>query len=252
MMDILELLITSSHHVILHDKYLNPVGFGSGCIVFYKNRYFLLSVAHVTDYKEVSVMIETNRPQSEKGTPLYCVGSLCYFDLHKINPKNVNLITSAQDLLKDFDETLDITFCEFKNDVELFQPEQKYRDRIVPAGVKTFLNLEEAGKPDKEHLYGLAGRIKQDFKNGVLYSTPTLKLDLKYKATIGNYHIFTVPEIIADKSNYEGCSGAPILDDEGKLVGLAAEVREGSKILRAFSIDVCKELLDTAMQTNLV
>ncbi len=197
-------------------------------------------------------MIETNQPRTESGTPLYCVGSLCYFDVHKIDHRNANLITSAEDLLKDFDETLDVTFCEFKNDVELLQPQQSYRDRIIPAGLKTFLNLEEGGVPDKQHLYGLSGRIKQDFRNGTLYSTPTLKLDLEYKSTIGNYHIFTVPEIITDISDYQGCSGAPILNDEGKLVGLAAEVREGSKILRAFSIDKCRELLDIAMQTEMI
>lgn len=197
-------------------------------------------------------MIETNQPRTEKGTPLYCVGSLCYFDTHKIDPKNVNLITTAEDLLKDYDETLDVTFCEFKNDVALLQPQQTYRDIIIPAGLKTFLNLEVAGSPDKQHLYGLCGRVKQDFKNGTLYSTPTLKLDLEYQSTLRNYHIFTVPEIIKDVSDYKGCSGAPILDDEGRLVGLAANVRQGTKLLYAFSIEKCKELLDIAIQTGMI
>jgi len=61
--------------------------------------------------------------------------------------------------------------------------------------------------------------------------------------------MFLAPEIITDKENYEGCSGAPILDSQGRIVALACAVLTNSKVIYGFSIQECKKLLDYALQT---
>jgi hypothetical protein len=80
----------------------------------------------------------------------------------------------------------------------------------------------------------------------------TFKLDLTYRRTTGRFHIFQTPKIITDKSDFEGCSGAPILDQDGMLVEVVQSVYVPSTMLLAFSISELKRLLDIAILTNLV
>ena len=56
--------------------------------------------------------------------------------------------------------------------------------------------------------------------------------------------------IIEDGEDYAGCSGAPILDSQGKLVGLVSSVNPGSKSIFAFSISKCRELLAAAINSG--
>ena len=134
----------------------------------------------------------------------------------------------------------------------MLQPEWDFIDFKIEKGVKKCLNLDLAGKPEKEKYFALCGRIGQDLKDGKLHSGPTFKFDMEYRVTMGRFHFFTTNEIIKDKEEYEGCSGAPILDEDGKLVGLAASVKETTNILCAFSIEECKRLLDYAFEIGLV
>ena len=56
--------------------------------------------------------------------------------------------------------------------------------------------------------------------------------------------MFLAPEIIKDADDYRGCSGAPILDNEGKIVALAMAVKTNTKIVLGLSIPEVKRLLN--------
>ena len=234
-----------------HD--MEPMGFGSGCLVLYKDRKFLLSVAHVTDYDGLATCIETGLPPKDLQAPLYSIGSMCYFDTFKV-PNNIKEIEVKRfaDLNLNFDETLDITFCEVKEEFSLLQPEWDFGAYKIESGPKVYLNLEESGSPDKDKFHGLCGRVRHDFKGLFIMSKPTLKLDLTFVGTFGRFHLFNTPDTISDADDYRGCSGAPILDETGKLVALAQSVVEGTNSIFGFSIEECKRLLDFAIQTKLV
>lgn len=253
-MDIINLIAKSSQHLIMcRPSDMEPMGFGSGCIVKYKDRMFLLSVAHVTDKDKLATCIETGLPPKDLQTPLYSVGAMCYFDMYKV-PDNIKEIEvkKFEDLNLTFDETLDITFCELKEEIPLLQPEWDFGAYKIEKGPKCYLNLDEAGVPETDKLHGLCGRVRHDFKGLQMISKPTLKLDLTYVGTYGRFHLFNSPETITDADDYRGCSGAPILDETGKLVGLAQSVVENSNSIFAFSIDECKKLLDIAIETKLL
>lgn len=253
-MNILNLLAKSSLHlIVVKPDNIEPVGFGSGCIVKYKSRYFLLSVAHVTDLEGLATCIETNLPTEGRGSQLYSVGAMSYYDEYKLLPSvDVSTIKTIEELLDVNGKTLDITFCEIKEQVELLQPEWDFGGFKIEKGEKVLLNLEEAGEPENGKLFGLCGRIRQDVTGAYIKSQPTLKLGLEYKGIRGREHVFLTPEIIKDADDYRGCSGAPILDEDGKLVALASRILKGSRLLYGFSIDECKRLLDWAMVTKLV
>lgn len=253
-MDIINLIAKSSLHIIMVRPSDNePMAFGSGCIVSYKGRYFLLSVAHVTDINGLTTCIETNQPPVDLHTPIYSVGTMCYFDEYKI-PKDKKLeeIKAFEELLVNFDDTLDVTFCEIKQHITLLQPEWDFGAYKIEKGEKVSLNLEEGGLPEKGKLFGLCGRVRQDLNGAQLKSQPTLKLDLEYRGTKGRFHYFLTPELIKDVDDYSGCSGSPILDEDGKLVALTSSVMKNTKLIFGFSIDECKRLLDLAIETKFV
>ena len=161
-------------------------------------------------------------------------------------------IKELEDLDLEFDETLEVTFCEIKEDFQIFQPQYDFGSYTIEPGPKCYLNLHEAGEPESGKYYGFAGRIRFEVDGILLRSQPTLKLDLTYVDSFGKYHIFKTPEVITDADDYRGCSGAPILDETGKLVGLVQSVCEGTDRIYAFSIEACINLLDMAIKTNLV
>jgi hypothetical protein len=253
-MDTINLIAKASQHIIMcRPTDMEPMDFGSGCIVKYKDRKFLLSVAHVTDYEGLATCLETGLPSKDLQTPLYSVGSMCYFDTY-IVPDNIKQleIKKFEDLNLKFDETLDVTFCEIKEEFPLLQPEWDFGAYKIESGSKVYLNLEEGGSPDINKFHGLCGRIRHDFKGIRMTSIPTLKLDLTYVGSFGRFHLFNTPELISDADDYRGCSGAPIMDETGKLVALAQSVLEGTNSVFGFSIDECKRLLDFAILSKLV
>lgn len=80
----------------------------------------------------------------------------------------------------------------------------------------------------------------------------TLKHNLKFHRTTKHFHVFLAEEIITDAMNYKGCSGAPIIDSDGILVGLVSKIVVPSKLVYGFSIQECIKLLDIAMDTGML
>jgi hypothetical protein len=64
--------------------------------------------------------------------------------------------------------------------------------------------------------------------------------------------MFLAPEITQRKEDYEGCSGAPIIDSDGNLVALACKVLVGSKVLYGFSIQECIKLLKISLDSKML
>jgi hypothetical protein len=229
----------------------NPQGFGTGFILRYLERRFFVSVSHVTDYDGQTTYLETNIfDQNQKKFLLVPISGICHFDLMQINPDGF-----PEDFVKFLEEgerkRLDICFAEIKSDITLLQPELAFPSFVIPRCQKIELDMEYIAEPSKEEVYGFFGRIKPKYLNGVLTLTPTLKHGLKYRRTNKDFHIFLAPRIIVDPEDYAGCSGAPILDSDQLLVGIACVVATPSTMIYAFPISKCKELLDTALATGM-
>lgn len=239
--------------IVVSPDNLEPEGFGSGCIVKHRDRLFLLSVAHVTNHRENTTCIITNQPPKNGQGIIYSVGAMCYYDEYKLTEdQKLEEVQSLDDLLKDFSGTLDVTFCEIKEPVELIQPETDFIYHKVEKGKKIIFDFGDTKKPEISRVYGFSGYIRQEVGNGKIESQITLKLGLTFHRTKGRFHMFLADEIIKDANDYRGCSGAPIVDEKGQLVALTASVVTNSKIVFGFSIDECKRLLDHAIDTKLL
>lgn len=253
-MNLLNFIVKSSLNIILaNPTSMDPVAFGSGCIVHYKDRIFLLSVAHVTDVEGMATFIETNLPTNGLNSTLYSVGGLNYFAQFHI-PPDVSLqgIKGIEELFLEFDKTLDITFCEIKENISLLQPELIFGEFKIDAGAKIFLNFSEAGEPEEGEYFGFFGMTRHEFTGAAMKYEPKLELGLKYKGTYEKYHLFNTSCVIKDSKDYKGCSGAPILDSDGRLVGLVSDVIPETNSLFAFSIAECRKLLDVYIENELL
>ena len=100
--------------------------------------------------------------------------------------------------------------------------------------------------------YALLGRIHQKVSGKWLRGDYALKSELRYQGSRGFFHRFLTPKIIKDADDFRGCSGAPILDEEGRMVALACSVAVDTRLLYAFSIEECRRLIDIAIDAGQV
>ncbi|HEX8528897.1 MAG TPA: hypothetical protein VF646_02705, partial [Cytophagales bacterium] len=122
-MTIVDVIVQSSVQVLVVNKEgLKPNRFGTGCILKYKDRFFLFTAAHVTDVHEASTCIVTNQPNANKQMALYSLGAMNYFDEYSTRNIMIEEVRSLDELLKDFEGTVDVAFCELKEKVEIIQP----------------------------------------------------------------------------------------------------------------------------------
>ncbi|RAJ08300.1 hypothetical protein LX64_00947 [Chitinophaga skermanii] len=248
-----EVAVRSSIQIFLAAKTdMKPIGFGSGCILFHRDRYFLVSVRHVTEDDTLGTYLETGIPSEEEGKPgfmLKPMGGLCYFDLYKVS--NAKEIKELDDLFK-AGEKMDITFAEIKENFELRQEELDFKAFKISQGHKMILDSRNIVEPSPEKTYCFFGRIRPDYSGMQLKMENTFKHSIKFHGTNKSFQLFVSPQVITDKYDYKGCSGAPIVDSDGFLVGLVSKVLVPSKVIYGFSFIECIKLLDLAIDTGML
>jgi len=245
-----EILIRSSVQVYtMINKEENPSGFGSGFILKHKNRYFLITVFHVVK-DEVETFLETNLPPKESNQMLQPIGGIYSFNLLKASPDIT--IEGLEELLTKPGEIIDIAFAEYFPEKmgPLLQRELDFGSFKVEKGIKVFIDENHIGTPDANNTFGFFGNIKHDYKGMSLISTPKLVNDLKYHKTFGDFHKFKLKKVTKTKEEFQGCSGAPIIDSLGNMVAIACKVATGSNLVYGFSISKCLELIDYVIKID--
>lgn len=245
-----EIHVRTSIQVFLADiNHPKPEGFGSGCIINYKEKKFFATVSHVTNIEDLTAMLETNQPFDERGPILKTIGGICTFDIIKVKP---GMNVQDFDAMLEKGQRLDIAFAEYHKDIELLQPELDLGAFVVPRSEKLEIYMDDSTEPTKEETYGFYGKVRPEYIGKFLKMTPTYKHSLKYHGIKGDFYLFKAPEIIRDKDDYRGCSGSPILDSQGKIVALTSAVLTNSKVIYGFKIQECKKLIDIALQTGML
>lgn len=254
--DPVNFIVKATQHIVAVDKEIEPDSIGSGCIIQYRDRLFLISVAHVADEKGIQACIVTGQPPKDGKTPLYSVGAMTFIDEFKI--KNLDELKKDKDLTKiDLEkiETLDITFVELKEPIDILQNEINFGEPfpIVTAGQKIILDNPPMNHvPHADEEYAFAGRIRGHLKENQLVSTEKFVPMLAYGGEEGRYYKFALPHIITDVKDYKGTSGAPIFDSQGNLVALVAHCFKGEPFIYGFKASVLKQFLDFAIDSKTI
>jgi hypothetical protein len=252
-MSLTEIAVRASYQIVVTDKKNEPIGMGSGCFLYYKKRLFFLTVAHVTDDKDVSVTVETNKPLVNGQTLNYCVGTMNYIDL--FDAKELEKLKNDKDFK--FErlnkiETLDFAFAELKEVVEVLQTELDFQHHgKVQASTKII--IPESGLdalPSSNEPILFYGTINGKYENGILERQPKLTVDCEYLGEQDRFYKIKLPKDIIDASEYQGNSGAPIFDTTGSFLGLISYGYVGLPFIFAFKNTEIKKLLDQFILAN--
>ncbi len=249
-MGIIELTVRACIHLVsgILPFFTEPI-LGSGVIVQYKGRYFIISVAHFTMREGRAVGILTGRRNGDQGE-IYQLGDFSY--MQHIYFEDEPDADDLQMVLDNFDPggRLDISFREIPLVENLIQEERIFnldeRGEVrVERGAKSFLVIDHDFEVDREEVYSFFGRIRPLLKDGILNFEEKLYWGLPI-TNISEYFIeFDLGKPILDYTRFKGCSGTPILDSQGRFVAI---LTHGSKLhenmIYGFRADLAKRWIE--------
>jgi len=193
----------------------------SGCIVNYQGRKFVLSVAHATG--EGENWAAEMRHEKGKGTLLHRFGVTNFV-------AEYNFTTNTQ-------EDVDFSYSEVQLDFE------SWFQVLDPSGA---IQSEERRaefdfarhEPNQDETYAFAGQVQTEIhaEHQLLVSEMVVYPGLRYERTEGGYHVFRLPVPHPGHEAFQGCSGAPVLDTQGRIVGLVCSGDIGANTITAVSL----------------
>lgn len=117
-------IIKSTVHIVMSEKgTLAPKGIGSGCVIRFKDKDILLTVAHVTDLDNSGTCIVTGQPVVNNTTPMYSVGAMTFLDKFDITKyeEQLKLLKTEPDRIEDIDfGTVDLSFATYSTRLSFY------------------------------------------------------------------------------------------------------------------------------------
>ena len=237
-----------------------PQSVGSGFMLDYKGKTFFVTADHVVNthdkgvrkIKDSTITISTNKPFLKDGklqTLMIPIGGFYFFDQFKVDIdegdiNNIPLFDAAFSMLHEWQINTECITCEVK-----------IEGANVPAGEKKIHLKEEADtiEANKEDIYSVFGRVKfsrsRIGNTEVLNSQQTFKDNLKLvgEDPTQNYYILQSPNPVIYEE-WAGLSGSAVLNQDGKLIGIACAVEtSGQRLIYVKKIQRLLPLMDAAM-----
>lgn len=185
-----------------------PSSSASGCIVDYSGHRILLTVEHATgDFGQWAIQLHFDK---SKGTQLYRLGAMNFL-------AHVSLKTGEE-------KTIDFAYVEIPKDLEAMRQEITELQEVTKSYPITAFQLDLDEKPSKDDQFAFAGLVKGQLEKhpSVTFFASELKIydGLKYLRTEGDKYVFELPFNHPGHPEFDGCSGAPILNNGGNPVAL--------------------------------
>lgn len=251
-MGIIELTVTACIHLVRSNlKDLKPISIGSGVIIKYKERFFICTVSHFTDYPDENIGILTGRIKNNE-TEIYYFG-----DFSTLTEIQFEEMPDSEDLVYCIEnpdqsgEKVDIAFREISLLENIIQDKREFDlngiGKIsVNQGGKSMMIVDEDYEIDTNQQCSFYGRIRPKFENGILDFQEALYWGLPIKNVGKDFIELDLGAPIRDHSRFKGCSGAPIIDTNGRLIGL---ITHGDKDIAkssvyGFRFDKLKQWID--------
>lgn len=191
------------------DQDRKPINHASACLVKYRDHLFILTVAHATG-NQGNWAIEM-RYVSGKGVELYQLGGMGFLTSGKIKHNKL--------------KSQEVDFS-YKLLTQALAPRHQVLSTsggVMSDEPKLTLESDLSLAPDPAGEYGFWGLTRQTFNSHHLISTPKLELGMKFERTEGDRVFFKTCRPYKTYKDYRGCSGAPILGNDGGLVSLVVE-----------------------------
>lgn len=251
-MGIIELTVTSCIHLVRSNlKDFKPISIGSGVIIKYKEKYFICTVSHFTDYPNENIGILTGRIKNSE-TEVFYLG-----DFSTLTEIRFEEMPDSEDLIyciENPDQSgvkVDIAFREISLLENIIQDKREFDLNgvgkiTVNQGGKSLLIVDDEYQIDADQQCSFYGRIRPNFENGILDFQEALYWNLPIKDVGKDFIELDLGAPIRDHSRFKGCSGAPIIDTRGRLIGLVTHGdKDTSKSsIYGFRFDKVKQWID--------
>ena len=111
-----------------------------------------------------------------------------------------------------------------------------------------------ATSPAKNIFYGFCGSVKplvEPHLTATIFSGELSNyVGLTYARSEGDFHVFNLPTLHGGHENFKGCSGAPVIDELGNVVGLVSCGVEDANEIWAFNFQPYLCALDILVATQ--
>jgi hypothetical protein len=218
------------------DEQMRPIGDASGCLVRYRNALFVFTVAHATENRgnwAMEIDFDPNRKQPR----LFQLGGMNFLDVWRTKKGKIK-----------FSRKLDFSYRML---AELpVQPRFQVlseRGIILHDEPKLILDSDLSLLPDPNEQYGFWGLNREGFNSYALRLAERFETGMKYKGMQNHLHFFETERPYPTYKAYQGCSGAPILDSQGRLVSLVVEGDKRNTGILGFPLDAIRPALDVAL-----
>lgn len=219
----------TSHPLRRLDAQEYLLGIGSGTLLDYRGRRFLLTVQHNVPLGSSDWILDLGK-RSDKGTEIYKPKYFLYVCEYTRSTGEARAI--------------DFCFSELPTDLNsIYQQrtpwvsgEERHR-HVFKSDLTTV--------PSIEQIYAFAGQIQPESHSPRSYAmTTAVYPGLKYLRTDSEMHVFKLPVSHPGDEHFRGCSGAPIVDMKRQVVALVCGGEEADGIVYGVSVARYKFALD--------
>lgn len=208
-------IVLSSVPLWKYDHDLVPVANASGCLVDYAGARFLLSIAHASIARdEWHFEVQTLKIFEDGRAGTW------------IQPVTMNFLTEFR-LIEETNEVtlpkvVDFTYRKITPQIGS-QQNIIFANGAMWTGERKIFQPDFNIKPDHKKKYGFFGQVRFSGVKGTrILFDHQLEDNLTYEGKDGNEFIFKLPHPYGSHKNYQGCSGAPIIDEDGNLIALVS------------------------------
>jgi hypothetical protein len=213
-----------------------PIGIGSGCLIDYGGKRWLLTVAHATgNLGRWAIEMEHDE---QRGAKLWGVGAMYFVDL-------LNLSDGTG-------QRLDLAYTTVPGDLQpYFQPrdEQAHMMKSLPRVI--FQQPDLHYTPGGKKLYGFAGGVmaSKEHHFGKLWHGTNLVCypKLSFAGENEQFHLFKLPFTHPGHEFFKGTSGAPICDRQGNIAALVCGSGNEPDTIRGIKMHYFRSALDASL-----
>jgi hypothetical protein len=187
-----------------------PTSAASGCLIHYHGKKVLLTVEHAVG-RGKRWAIQVGYDPKRRETQLYGLGN------------TLNFLRSGN-FLTEKTQIIDFAYAEVPPTLQVWRQDLSLDGHIKDECGITIFPMDFTVSATPEDTYGFAGLVKGQMKlrPGKVFYASELKLydGLKYRGTEKDMLVFELPVSHPGHPEFEGCSGAPILNSAGLPVAL--------------------------------
>lgn len=226
-----DLIKYSSVQLVKLDDNGMPCGFGSGCLFDFKKGRFLLTVFHVAG-------------KSSK----WCARIKFDDDVQKLEVLFLNRFSFVADFAEDKKSIKDVEFSfhPVRPDFTCYFHNRTWEGKTIELKERPVFTEDSIGEPSKDTYYGFSGDILPTSipQLNAYEATFHVYHGLKYDRFENDMHYFKLPENHPGHDMFKGCSGAPIIGEDGKLVSLVSGGCTKNNEIYGCNLQKCIRTLD--------